>query len=71
MGLGVTTAILAAAFALLAVAIYMNRKPVELGRVRMIPYGGLQFLAIAAILVTTAHLISLLTGTPLISRRGF
>lgn len=71
MGLGVTTAILVAAFAVLAGAIFMNRRPVELGRVRMIPYGGLQFLAIAAILVTAAHLISLLTGQPLIGRSGF
>lgn len=71
MGLGLTVAILAAAFAIFAGAIFFSRKPVEPGQVRMIPYGGLQFLAIAVVLVTAAHLITLLTGEPLIGRSGF
>lgn len=71
MGLGPTTAILIAAFAVFAGAIFMSRRPVEPGQVSMIPYGGIQFLAIAVVLVTAAHLISLLTGEPLIGRSGF
>jgi hypothetical protein len=71
MGLGLTTAILVVAFAVFAGAIFLSRRPVEPGQVRMIPYGGIQFLAIAAVLVTAAHLISLLTGEPLIGRSGF
>ena len=71
MGLGLTIAILAAACAVFGGAIYISRRPVEPGQVRLIPYGGIQFLAIAAILVTAAHLISLLSGQPLIGRSGF
>lgn len=71
MGLELTLAILVAAFAVFAGAIFISRKPVEPGQVRMIPYGGIQFLAIAVVLVTAAHLISLLTGTPLVGRSGF
>lgn len=71
MGLELTIAILVVAFAVFAGAIFISRKPVEPGQVRMIPYGGVQFLAIAVVLVTAAHLITLLTGTPLIGRSGF
>ncbi len=71
MGLELTLAILIAAFAVFAGAIFISRKPVEPGQVRMIPYGGIQFLAIAVVLVAAAHLISLLTGTPLVGRSGF
>ncbi len=71
MGLELTLAILFAAFAVFAGAIFISRKPVEPGQVRMIPYGGIQFLAIAVVLVTAAHLISRLTGTPLVGRSGF
>lgn len=71
MGLELTIAILFAAFAVFAGAIFISRKPVEPGQVRMIPYGGIQFLAIAVVLVAAAHLISLLTGTPLVGRSGF
>lgn len=71
MGLELTIAILFIACAVFAGAIFMSRRPVEPGQVRMIPYGGLQFFAIAVVLVTAAHLITLLTGTPLIGRSGF
>ncbi len=71
MGLELTIAILFAAFAVFAGAIFISRKRVEPGQVRMIPYGGIQFLAIAVVLVTAAHLISLITGTPLVGRSGF
>ena len=71
MGLALTLTILIAAFAVFAGAIFISRKPVEPGQVRMIPYGGIQFLAIAVVLVTVAHLISLFTGTPLVGRSGF
>lgn len=71
MGLGLTLAIFLAAFAVFAGAILISRKPVEVGKVRMIPYGGVQFLAIAVVLVTAAHLISLMTGEPLVGRSGF
>ena len=71
MGLGLTVTVLVIAFAVFGAAILISRKPVEPGQVRMVPYGGIQFLAIATVLVTLAHLISLLTGEPLIGRSGF
>ncbi len=71
MGLGLTLAIFLAAFGVFAGAIVISRRPVETGHVRMIPYGGVQFLAIAVVLVTAEHLISLWTGEPLVGRSGF
>ena len=71
MGMGLTIGIIVIAFAVFAAALYISRKPVEPGEVRMIPYGGIQFLAVVAVLVASAHLISLVSGEPFTSRFGF
>lgn len=70
MGLGITLAVLALAAVILAAATFISHRPVEPGQVRLLPYGGIQFLAIVAIIVTLAHLISLLSGQPFTSRFG-
>ena len=70
MGMGLTIGIIVIAFAVFAGALYISRKPVEPGEVSMIPYGGIQFLAIVVVLVALAHLISLVSGEPFTSRFG-
>ena len=70
MDLAVTLAGLAVAAVILAAAMIISRRPVEPGDVRMLPYGGIQFVAIVAIIVALAHLMSLLTGQPFTSRFG-
>ena len=58
----------ASAVLLFLVATYKARQPKEVGELRWIPYGGLQFVAILVIVLALAHIVSLLTGTPLIGR---
>jgi hypothetical protein len=64
----VTLAVLAAAVAVFLFATYQGRRPRELGELRWIPYGGVQFVAILIIVLALAHIISLLTGQPLVGR---
>jgi len=59
---------LAGAAALLAFATYMARRPKEDGVIRWIPYVGIQFVALLGIILAAAHLVSLLTGQPLMGR---
>ncbi|NKB59852.1 MAG: hypothetical protein GKS00_26375 [Alphaproteobacteria bacterium] len=63
-----TLAVLAAAVGLFLFATYKARQPHELGKLRWIPYGGIQFVAILIIVLALAHVISLLTGQPLVGR---
>ena len=70
MNLAVTIAILVIAAVALVASNIISRRPVELGEIRILPYSGIQFLSIVAILVTLAHLISLLTGQPFVGRSG-
>ncbi len=63
-----TLAVLAAGVALFLFATYMGRRPKEDGKLRWIPYGGVQFVAILIIILALAHVISLLTGQPLVGR---
>ena len=70
MDLAITLAVLAVAAAVLVAAMIISHRPVEPGEVRMLPYGGIQFAAIVAMIVTLAHLVSLLTGQPFTSRFG-
>ena len=68
--MAVTLAALAAAIALFLYATYKARQPKEDGKLRWIPYGGVQFVAILVIVVALAHMVTLLTGHPFVGRRG-
>ncbi len=63
-----TLAMLAVAAALFGFATYMARRPKEDGVIRWIPYVGIQFVALLLIILTLAHLLSLLTGQPITGR---
>jgi hypothetical protein len=68
MGLTVTLIILGASIVAFGAALYLHRRPRELGQVSLIPYGGIQFAALVLAVLMVAHLITLLSGTPLIGR---
>ncbi|MFQ5533833.1 MAG: hypothetical protein ACE5EM_03310 [Sphingomonadales bacterium] len=70
MPLEITIALLIAAFLLAAFANYKSRQPLELGETRWIPYLGVQFVAVLAIIMMIAHLITLITGQPFVGRMG-
>ena len=55
---------LAIGMALFAWANWKARKPVELGRVRMIPYTAVMFTALVVILLMVAHAMTLLGLKP-------
>ena len=62
--LGATVASLVIAFGFAALANWQMRRPFERRWLPVIPWLGVQFLAVAVLLVMAAHLISLLTGHP-------
>ena len=62
--LDVTIATLAIAFGFAALANWQMRRPFERRWLPVVPWLGIQFLAVAVALVMLAHLISLLTGHP-------
>jgi hypothetical protein len=68
MGLTTTLIVLAGAIATFVAALLLHRRPRELGEVAMLPYGGIQFAALVVAVLMVAHLISLLSGTPLVGR---
>ena len=59
---------LAAAVAAFTAATILARRPKEDGVIRWIPYVGIQFVALLAIILALAHVLSLLTGQPLMGR---
>ena len=62
--LGATIATLVIAFALAALANWQMRRPFTKRWLPVVPWLGVQFLAVAIALVMLAHLVSLLTGHP-------
>ena len=68
MGLTTTLIVLAVSAVAFAIALFQHRRPRELGEVTMLPYGGIQFAALVVAVLMVAHLLSLLSGTPLIGR---
>jgi len=64
------------ALAVLAVAAFAgawwgHRRPYQPGRIWQPPYIAIMWLALLLLIVMLAHLVTLLTGTPLQSRFGF
>jgi hypothetical protein len=62
--LGATVATLVVALCLAALANWQMRRPFERRWLPVIPWLGVQFLAVAVALIMFAHLVSLLTGHP-------
>ena len=62
--LDVTIATLAIAFGFAALANWQMRRPFERRWLPVVPWLGVQFLAVAIALIMLAHLVSLLTGQP-------
>jgi hypothetical protein len=59
-----TVAALAVALAFAALANWQMRRPFDRRWLPVIPWLGVQFLAVAVALIMIAHLVSLLTGHP-------
>ena len=62
--LGATIASLVIAFLFAALANWQMRLPFNRRWLPVVPWLGVQFIAVAVLLVMAAHLISLLTGHP-------
>ena len=62
--MGATIAALAIAIGFAALANWQMRRPFERRWLPVVPWLGVQFLAVAVALVMLAHLVSLLTGHP-------
>jgi hypothetical protein len=62
--LGATIASLVIAFGFAALANWQMRRPFERRWLPVVPWLGVQFVAVAVLLVMAAHLVSLLTGHP-------
>lgn len=68
--LQITIAVLVVEIALFALCLWRGRQPIDPLRPRLIPYNVIMILLFVAILATTAHIISLMTGNQLMPRRG-
>lgn len=68
MDMGTTLGWLTAAVTLGGLALWRIRRPYEIGNLPLLPWHGLLFVAILAALALLAHVLSLLTGQPLMPR---
>ena len=68
MSLTPTLIVLVVCVAVLGIAQIRERRRYEPGRISLIPWVPLQFLAMMGIILMLAHLVSLLTGEPLVGR---
>jgi uncharacterized membrane protein len=68
MSLTLTLIILAVCLAILGVAQIRERRKYEPGRISLVPWLPLQFLAVFGMILMLAHLVTLLTGEPLVGR---
>lgn len=66
-----TLLLLGLAIALGVFANWQERRPRPLGETPLVSYTLVQMLALVVVILMAAHLVSLLTGTPLKSRLGF
>ena len=65
-----TVALLVLGLALAGFARWYESRPRELGEVRLFPATLLLAIGVIAAVLATAHLVSLLTGNPLVGRYG-
>ena len=70
MSLTVTLIILGVAVVVAGISVYKARQPYEPGKIRWIPYVWLQYVALLVVVLMLAHLVTLLTGKPLVGRIG-
>ncbi len=66
----ITLSVLAVELALFVLCLVRARRPIDPLRPRLIPYNLIMILLFVAMLATTAHIISLVTGHQLMPRRG-
>ena len=68
----IPTSILAT-LCLLAIVLSIRaaQQPVQLGKARLFPHHAIQIAMACVLLLLLAHLVTLLTGTPLIGRAGY
>ena len=65
----ISVSVLVAEIVLFAICIVRGKRPPTLGQVRVFPYRLAQMFLIVLILVTAAHVISLITGSSIKPRR--
>ena len=70
MGLNVTLTLLVIQLILLGLSIWQDRKPVNPLKPRLLPYRLISLILVVMILATLAHLVALITGNPVMRRRG-
>jgi hypothetical protein len=63
-----TILVLIGALVAAALANWRERRPGDPGRVPLISYAAIQMVALVVALLMAAHLVSLLTGHPLVGR---
>ncbi|MCZ6861206.1 MAG: hypothetical protein O7I42_13190 [Alphaproteobacteria bacterium] len=68
LSLTATLIILAVCIAVLIAAQIRERRHYKPGRVSLIPWVPLQFIAMLGVMLMLAHMISLLTGEPFVGR---
>lgn len=68
MSLTLTLIILGICLAVLGVAQFRERRRYEPGRISLFPWLPLQFVALFGMIIMLAHLVTLLTGEPLVGR---
>ena len=71
MSLGWTLALLAIGLSLAALARWQESRPRALGEVRLFPVLPVMAVGVLLSVLAAAHLVSLLTGSPLKGRLGF
>lgn len=71
MGLVITLVVIGISLSLFTAAMLVTRRPATPGRPRMVPWVGVQMVCILVTVVMVAHLVSLITGAPLIGRQGY
>jgi hypothetical protein len=70
MGMTATLVALVAAAFLALTCNLLDRRPVEPGKPRLIPYLAIQYVALLVVVLMLGHLITLWTGKPFTGRQG-
>ncbi len=70
MELAITVSVIAVAMGLVIYLTWLEKRPVEIGRTRLVPLTPVLFLCVLILIMGLAHLVSLLTGTPYMGRMG-